>query len=136
LLRILVLVHLDSLVINVKSLFASLNSLMTLQYAVVTEDVLLQIHVYALPHTKEINVNILFVLELFQLKQVPFVVEMELVSLQTIVIAQVDILEVFVTFTHATENYLMIQQLVTLMENVLEKNNVTVTMDTLELIVT
>jgi hypothetical protein len=109
---------------------------MTLQYAVVTEDVLLQIHVYALPHTKEINVNILFVLELFQLKQVPFVVEMELVSLQTIVIAQVDILEVFVTFTHATENYLMIQQLVTLMENVLEKNNVTVTMDTLELIVT
>jgi uncharacterized protein YigA (DUF484 family) len=48
----------------------------------------------------------------------------------------VDTLEVFVTFTHAMENYPMIQQLVTLVENVLEKNNVTATMDTLERIVT
>jgi hypothetical protein len=58
------------------------------------------------------------------------------VSPQTIVFAQVGILEVFVTFTHAMVNYRMIQQLVTLMESVLEKNNVTATMDTLELFAT
>jgi hypothetical protein len=75
-------------------------------------------------------------MELFQLKQVLFVVEMVLVSLQTIAIAQLDILEVFVTFTHAMENYPMILQLATLVETVSEKNNVSATMDTLEHIVT
>jgi hypothetical protein len=135
---LLILAHafLDSLVINAKSLFASLNSLMILQFVMDVEDVLLQTHVYALPHTKEINVKIQFVMELFQLKQVLFVVEMVLVSLQTIAIAQLDILEVFVTFTHAMENYPMILQLATLVETVSEKNNVSATMDTLEHIVT
>jgi hypothetical protein len=135
LLRILVLVHLDSLVINVKSLFASLNSLMTLQYAVVTEDVLLQIHVYALPHTKEINVNILFVLELFQLKQVLFAQVMEIVPSLMSVLAMKDGLEIIVNLQSVTEPSPQIHPFVSQEETALNQTTVLVIHFTMDLIV-
>jgi hypothetical protein len=61
---------------------------------------------------------------------------MELVLLQTIVFALVDIMEVFATFTLVMGNYPTILQHAPRMDDVLEKNNVFATLDTLERIAT